>query len=1083
MKLPVAALLAISAVFAGQSLVTTDSLAYTNSIPPQPHGSPIRLEMAIHDWTDGISINQFLSDSVGLQVQVANSGSGNIILSIYSLFDTLNSVSPAQLPLTGISPRVAYIRVQRDVVAGQFEVEAWDSSGVRFYTYSTALGGNRVDSSQGLSVGAPGGIGTAFCRVHTTVVPMNSRPPVTADNADTLVHWKFDGSLDDSSGNGYFGTIFPAGSPVYVSTPYQNVVAKIKTMGSPSYSDWAALRVGYSNQLDGSSSYSQADSSAAVTYAWSQTAGATLTWNSHTTVSPSVTPPSFGQYTLALTATDTESNTGATTLVVGAVVTDDNWVVQPTDLNVTTIFGPMIAWGHSPWGYMDERAMRATTLRMAAYTDGSWINGVTKDATKTINPPGWQTTQAGTVDYIFGGQTAANGTGQTLCAAITSTSSLSVTLCGTTGLDVASFPTRILVGSYPTAEEMRVTSILGNILTIATGGRGSGGTTAQTWPNGTPVSELKVTGTATSFLSTACSGDATKSLSLHYTRPDGSDGQIIWPVTGCESNTRMFVNFAHDISILNGTTQTSKQYSWFTSLPSYAGANGANFYGEDLAHRALYYRSGLAAARTAANLMSGQYVSSPYLAGGDGIGVSPLVYGGGVIGAIAAALLDPGVVAWGDLRAFATAALPVADVATWQGQCNNSYDSRDSGYALAILALMAQFDPDAASKSIWLAGVKQSYSKEQACKRSDNSWANAAGKFNVAAYPALTVTNGSTAVTGSGFVPAMCAGISAGAATVTAGSAAVGGTGFVNQAGSGKIAITGTRGGVSFTGWYRYQYNSPTSITLGVLWPGDSGTGSHVTENDDPLTGIGANFDDPRLQQNWSCTYGDSGHLVLNRPWVGAGTETVGLFRSNLPGYAQQAYMLGIKIHQLMWAALVDSTHDWTGMANAAANWVQSTGYDPWTQGLDYGRVMQACEPQTTPTPGTLWDVRTPGCNQGLLPSGIKASRVLTAEGTQALSQYYAEIPTGPARIWGDTAYGSVWGNPAYTTGGVYADAIYVTDENNDASLSGPKWTGYFFGMGMSHQWPAARLSGGAPVTGLPIFGGKVGIGGKVMVN
>jgi hypothetical protein len=59
--------------------------------------------------------------------------------------------------------------------------------------------------------------------------------------------------------------------------------------------------------------------------------------------------------------------------------------------------------------------------------------------------------------------------------------------------------------------------------------------------------------------------------------------------------------------------------------------------------------------------------------------------------------------------------------------------------------------------------------------------------------------------------------------------------------------------------------------------------------------------------------------------------------------------------------------------------------------------------------------------------------------------------------------YGSIWGNPNFTTGNVYADSSYVRDENSDNSLGAYKWTGFFFGMGMSHQWPAVRLGGVSP--------------------
>jgi hypothetical protein len=57
---------------------------------------------------------------------------------------------------------------------------------------------------------------------------------------------------------------------------------------------------------------------------------------------------------------------------------------------------------------------------------------------------------------------------------------------------------------------------------------------------------------------------------------------------------------------------------------------------------------------------------------------------------------------------------------------------------------------------------------------------------------------------------------------------------------------------------------------------------------------------------------------------------------------------------------------------------------------------------------------------------------------------------------------GAAGGYAGATTGSVYtpADGYYVIDENSDNSLAAYKWTGFFFGMGMAHQWPAARLGG-----------------------
>ena len=175
--------------------------------------------------------------------------------------------------------------------------------------------------------------------------------------------------------------------------------------------------------------------------------------------------------------------------------------------------------------------------------------------------------------------------------------------------------------------------------------------------------------------------------------------------------------------------------------------------------------------------------------------------------------------------------------------------------------------------------------------------------------------------------------------------------------------------------------------------------------------------------------------------------------------------MLGIKITQMKLASLLGEgsvADGYAALATLAANWIRDQGYDPATHGMHYGRVLQACEPGTVPPPGSAFDVRTPGCNNGLDPGAVHAARVLTAEASQALRVYYESNPTPEARAWGDEAYGSIWGNPLYTTGGVYTDSEYVRDENSNGSLGAYKWTGFFFGMGMSHQWPAVRLGGPA---------------------
>jgi hypothetical protein len=151
---------------------------------------------------------------------------------------------------------------------------------------------------------------------------------------------------------------------------------------------------------------------------------------------------------------------------------------------------------------------------------------------------------------------------------------------------------------------------------------------------------------------------------------------------------------------------------------------------------------------------------------------------------------------------------------------------------------------------------------------------------------------------------------------------------------------------------------------------------------------------------------------------------------------------------------------------------------------MNYGRMFQACEPETVPTPNTTFSARTPGCNYGLDPDSTQAARVLTAEASQALRVYYEANPTPAAKAWGDTAYGSIWGNPQYTTAGVYSDSNYVRNENSNGSLGAYKWTGFFFGMGMAHQWPAVRLGGvAAPGIRRVALQVKQGIAAKTQIS
>jgi hypothetical protein len=373
--------------------------------------------------------------------------------------------------------------------------------------------------------------------------------------------------------------------------------------------------------------------------------------------------------------------------------------------------------------------------------------------------------------------------------------------------------------------------------------------------------------------------------------------------------------------------------------------------------------------------------------------------------------------------------------------------------------LAANYDPDPVMRAQWKIQLAAIYARESRCKGIDNSWANGF-YFNASASPLLRVTNGSALVTGTGIPTELCYGIASGMVTVANGSATITGTGLVD---GNKIAITGTRQGATYVGMLRFTQSGGTSGILGALWPGDSGTFPFVIENNDNISTIGTSTDDPQLSKNWACTWNSPSAVTLNRPWDGPSEENAVLFSYVLAGFGQQPFMLGIKTTEMEFASQIDDSRlatRFSALARQAATWIHDNGYDPITQGMNYGRVFEACEPTTAPTPGTTFDTRTPGCSFGLDPASIRASRVLTAEASQALRVYYESDPTSARRDWGDLAYGSIWGYCPYTKPGYYCDEYYVRDENSDISLGSYKWTGFFFGMGMAHQWPAVRVGG-----------------------
>jgi hypothetical protein len=1184
----------LAPAFAGQSIVLANATASNASIPAQSLNGACRLEISFHDWDSNppIITHPWYAAMCGIITNLSNLGDGDLRLIIYSVQGTGGQVCTIPLGTLNGKPvlpsKFVTIRFQRKpalpidisqtvVTGGVEDCEATDIDGNTFWTESHAYTGVSGALTSGVTVGdLTWKVDVAYFRLFTTTVALGSRPPVTADKGD-LLEWKFDGDLKDSSGHGY-DAILSSGAPAFLPTPGQNlVVAAINTAGAPAWSPWTSLRVGYPNQLDCSNSYSQADTSAQVSCSWAvPQAPSTPSWSSQSVKQPTLSSIAFGTYNFQLTITDVNGQTATKNLAVGAVAYDDNGVVIPSNPQVTDIFGPMIAFGQNPWGWMDQRAYAAIALQT------NYI--------KTVypTPPTWTTSGSGTISYPFAGKGPFPGPSCTTLSADVTASDTNIPVKDAACLSLGSLPTWILIGNSIGQQEMvRICSTTGTsgaqTLTACYDGRGVASygfarsgvglqtLSARSWPDGTIVGEYRIQGTGTQFATDAnrpiCAagvpgppgpvvystgtvtlapsstivigngttwnrssglivggmirvaathgggnpfiwwamistiGDTTtitasrpaptdvdagpfpykitgqRYYSLDVTVPtDGNTVHILNNVLGCESETAAFGSAALDIPAFDHTTQSGVHYSYKDVLNA-SGPSNFNFYGTGLAARAFYLRSGYEPALAQANSIDEYWVLDPEICSGWCGGFTPGM-GGGAIGAMADLATNPSTaLTWLDVKQFGVRASSVG-----ASGCND-YDTRDSGIFEGWTSLLALLDPDATRHTAWNNSLYYSdssfYQRDLNCSQPDYSFKT--GFYFNPSGPIVDVTNGSAVVTahsGSTFSPGNCWGQASGTATINTNSDALTAATGSFLKGSYQIVVTGLLEGKTYSLWTNYQVNSPNSATLAALWPGSSGTvrwtiigfDSSYVAWDQLVLATSAN-DADGMGQNFVCTYNSPTQITLNREWP-LPTDTSGtrvLYSANFAGTGQQPFMLGgYKSLALQWAALsTDSAiaSSFTTILQGVSQWLHDNfNLDDLSPAA--GRVFQACEPTVAASPNYAGPWKASTCQQGSDPDSIVAGRELIAESSTAFRAYFTlNNSSDAARKFGDQAYGGLWSSSAYDESVPYWDLASAGNNSGrsnlgDAYLSSYKWPGFFFGIGMAHQWPAVRTRG-----------------------
>ena len=290
-------------------------------------------------------------------------------------------------------------------------------------------------------------------------------------------------------------------------------------------------------------------------------------------------------------------------------------------------------------------------------------------------------------------------------------------------------------------------------------------------------------------------------------------------------------------------------------------------------------------------------------------------------------------------------------------------DSRDGGYLTSWLTLAANYDTNPAKRAAFKTALRAVLARDQTCKRNASdgytgvqvdSFANS---FAWIPSVPLTLTNGSAAVTGSGFTPDLCAGTNTGTIAVTHGRGTallVSGT----LAPGDRILIADGRSVPSYTGGFEFSFNGNT-VTLAGNWAGVTGTFPFMIEGNSKtgwVSGIWTDNNDNLAANNalskpWACQYNGPGSLTLSGPWDGPSGSNYHISSYTVGTFGQQPFMLGVKTNQIRWATLNDDpviAAGYSAIAPRVGSWMANYGYDANTKGTFYNRVFGLCEPFVT---------------------------------------------------------------------------------------------------------------------------------------
>jgi hypothetical protein len=1001
-------LLIAASLYGGQSLTLLNRNA-SASLAAQDKTQPWRVEMYAHDVDLGPARNLAEFPAYGFQIRVI--GVGNAL--------SLNTFAwnDGESGTCQFNPGPAfYLRLQRDPVARTVTCEAWDVDGVRIFSGLKTFTGNSSDTGANVFVGGSSSDATvgniAFLRIHSTLVPVNSRPPVTFDNVDRLHEWKFDNSLTDEVGSVTLTS--GGGSAVYVSTPNQGNYSRPKVKPT-SWSDWTSLRTGTSEELTGSDSYSQADASNSVTCLWQQLSGPSrLVFSDQTACDPVVSGALPGPYTFQLTVEGVSGAPGTSTIAAGAIPTDNNGVVA-NSAAADAIFGPMIAFGRNPWGGADRTALTGLKARNVAGYEARYSKE-------------WLDYKTGTVAYK--GFWLSSGAPRAVLDGSINATDMAIPVVSTAGLTLT-FPTAVQIGFN--GEYVLIASNTGNTLNVAPNGRGWGGTTATSHSSGAVAYQSVAFGTGTAFLADYCGGDSgpavgtgsvtagTVAINAASTTLTGSGtnwttggGGVVFPgmiVRFQGTISAVPFTFVARVSSVGSTTSITLDRAFPAAAANVSGAS-YRIYNDNrswsprwtrpdasvghaifdrpacISDSQLIFGGGLESYTDTqqTGMAHSGFTGTWSSQGGNGtpnfydeVAANYALYlRSGSQEALEAARWIGDVWAkspWIDQGWGSSIGIP-RNIGALGITASVMVDGRDDLYTIRKLASQGEAKInqigndctlgdlreeafmfswvalaaqfDTANQAAWRAVLDDILARDQACQAANGSYKN---YIYFSPGHAVTMTNGSNLISGTDMGTGICASTWNGTVNATNGSATVTGSGIptVPTSPVGHISITGTRGGQPYI-WRGPYTGSGGTITIAAPWTGDSGSLVAVVHNDENMLSIGTSNSDPDTALLTDCYYVSSTELRLTNNWAGA-TGSKNVYRSNITGVGVQPFQAGIKALQYRLArqAAADPA-PWQTLSINMGNWMRTVGHDPYTRGLAIGVEFANCQDVLLPT-------------------------------------------------------------------------------------------------------------------------------------